>query len=89
MKFPIYDTDETILLSSGMQAQPLILYPGKKLEYSEPAIDMLVELENQLRHIESNICVTVNANFSSRGLLSPLMELYIANLIIPSGFVWY
>lgn len=31
---------------------PFILYPGKKLEYSESGIDTLVELKKQLRHIK-------------------------------------
>jgi hypothetical protein len=52
VKYPIYDTGEIIPLSSGMEAKPVILYPGKKLEYSEPAIDMLVVLKNQLKCIE-------------------------------------
>lgn len=51
VRFPARATDESILTSSGITAVPFILYPGKKLEYSESGIDTLVELKKQLRHI--------------------------------------
>jgi SIR2-like domain len=52
MRIPIYDATDTIPLSSGKPAVPLILYPGRKLDYSEPVVDTLVELKKQLRRIE-------------------------------------
>jgi hypothetical protein len=42
------DLREKIMLSSGTSAVPLIVYPGKKLEYSEPLYDILSELKNRL-----------------------------------------
>jgi hypothetical protein len=46
---PIKDVRIEIELSSGKSATPAIVYPGKKLEYSEPIFDTLVELKQQLR----------------------------------------
>lgn len=37
---------------AGQQMVPLILYPGRKLEYVEPVIYLLVELEKQLRNVK-------------------------------------
>ncbi len=52
MSIPICDATDTIPLSFGISAVPLILYPGRKLEYSDPVIDTLLELRKQLRSIE-------------------------------------
>jgi SIR2-like domain len=46
---PLKDLSEMIELSSGRAAIPAIVFPGKKLEYSEPVFDTLVELKRQLR----------------------------------------
>jgi hypothetical protein len=52
VRFPVLTTDENITLSSGVPMVPFIVYPGKKLEYSESAIDTLTELNKQLRNIK-------------------------------------
>ena len=43
----IFD-DTNISLDTHQGAIPLILYPGRKLEYIEPTLDMLVELKRKL-----------------------------------------
>lgn len=45
------------MLSSGKAAVPLILYPGKKLEYNEPIFDILFELKQLLRIAEYVVVV--------------------------------
>jgi hypothetical protein len=45
---PIKDISDKIELSSGKIAEPAIVYPGKKLEYSEPIFDTLMELKQHL-----------------------------------------
>lgn len=52
VRFPAFTTDEIIQQSSGIPMVPFILYPGKKLEYSESGIDILAELKKQLRHVK-------------------------------------
>ena len=39
-----------IILDTDQEAVPLILYPGRKLEYIEPLFDMLAEFKKQLDH---------------------------------------
>jgi hypothetical protein len=46
---PVRDYKEVITLSSGKSAVPLILYPGKKLEYNDPPFDILFQLRQQLK----------------------------------------
>jgi hypothetical protein len=44
----IRNSQQTILLANGQAAVPHIVYPGRKFEYSEPLIDVVHELKNQL-----------------------------------------
>ena len=44
----IRNNQQTILLADGQAAVPYIVYPGRKFEYSEPLIDVVAELKNQL-----------------------------------------
>jgi SIR2-like domain len=44
----IRNNQQTILLADGQTAIPYIVYPGRKFEYSEPLIDVVPELKNQL-----------------------------------------
>jgi predicted transcriptional regulator len=46
---PVRNYKDVISLSSGKSAVPLILYPGKKLEYNDPYLDILFELRQQLK----------------------------------------
>jgi hypothetical protein len=46
---PIVDPGEKVTLSSGRVGVPLILYPRKKLEYSEPIFDILQEVKNKFK----------------------------------------
>ena len=50
-----------IELSTGEDAVPLILYPGKKLEYIEPTLELLEILKNSLRIV--NCCLIVGYAF--------------------------
>ena len=43
--------DMKVNLATGQEAIPFIVYPGKKLEYYEPIIDILVELKKQLKAV--------------------------------------
>ena len=40
------------MLSSGEPSVPFIVYPGRKLEYSEPIVDLLVELKEHLHNVK-------------------------------------
>jgi hypothetical protein len=44
--------DERPILVGGLEAVPLILYPGRKLEYIEPVIYMLGEIKRQLQEAD-------------------------------------
>jgi SIR2-like protein len=46
---PLKDPTGMITLSSGRSAVPFIVYPGRKLEYSEPVFDILFEFREQLK----------------------------------------
>jgi hypothetical protein len=45
-------TDMKVKLATGQELVPFIVYPGRKLEYNEPTIDLLVELRRQLKSIK-------------------------------------
>jgi hypothetical protein len=46
-----------VKLDTRQRAIPLILYPGRKLEYIEPTLDMLVELKRKLDHAKYVIVI--------------------------------
>jgi hypothetical protein len=48
---PIKTYEAITTLSSGEPSVPFIVYPGRKLEYSEPVNDLLVELKKYLRNV--------------------------------------
>ena len=49
---PIKPSDMEIKLSTDQPAVPLIVYPGRKLDYNEPIIDILVELKELLNTVK-------------------------------------
>ena len=49
---PIKTHEAITTLSSGEPSVPFIVYPGRKLEYSEPVIDLLVELKEYLHNVK-------------------------------------
>ena len=44
----IRNIQQTIFLADGQPAAPYLVYPGRKFEYSEPLIDVVAELKNQI-----------------------------------------
>ncbi|MFZ0511001.1 MAG: SIR2 family protein [Candidatus Nitrosopolaris sp.] len=44
--------DMKVELATRQEAIPFIVYPGKKLQYNEPTIDILVELKRQLKDVK-------------------------------------
>jgi SIR2-like domain len=53
--------EERPILVGGIESVPLILYPGRKLEYIEPVIYMLGEIKRQLQ--ETNYVFVVGYSF--------------------------
>jgi hypothetical protein len=49
--------DQQINIVTGEEEVPLILYPGKKLEYSEPVFDLFIELKSQINIVRYVIVV--------------------------------
>lgn len=54
--------DQRPILVGGLEVTPLILYPGRKLEYIEPIIYMLIEIKRQLEEAD----YVISASFPTK-----------------------
>lgn len=57
----IQSTDMRIKLSSGEHAIPIILYPGRKLHYIEPVLEMLALLKAKI--MKAKYCILIGYSF--------------------------
>lgn len=60
-KSSIQSTDMGVKLTSGEDAVPIILYPGRKLQYIEPVLEMLAFLKTKLT--EARYCILIGYSF--------------------------
>lgn len=86
-------SDERSIIVGGQEVVPLILYPGRKLEYIEPVIYMLAEIKKQLEEV--NYVFVVGYSFKD-GHLAKLFRYAAARnrklilfLIGPSAYNTY
>lgn len=52
VKLPIESEESEVKLTSGEKASALILYPMRKLEYTEPLLDLLLKLKQRLNTVK-------------------------------------
>lgn len=85
--------DEKIILITGEKAVPLILYPGKKLEYIEPTLELLELLKKSLNQVKC--CFAIGYKFGDDHIAKLFRysasrnEDLIVFLISPSAYTIY